>query len=161
MNWSVDASDVVSGEATLFPDYPPTQDEIFHSLVKPSDLDSTAQEILQVLFTSLLVLEKHLPVDHLCGRVLDNPSQRLVTETKSVPTSNTISERDFANLDCLLREKPNATTVALKGLSCSLTTKQLSGCMKNHLKTEKLFSREHARSHLSSEICTNRGGRKS
>jgi len=114
--WSVDASDVVSGEVTLFPDYPPTQDEIFDSLVKPSDLDSTAQEILQVLFTSLLVLVKRLLVDHLPGGVLDNPSQQLVTETKSVPNSNTVSERDFAKLDRLLWEKPNATTVALEGL---------------------------------------------
>ena len=33
-----------------------------------------------------------------------------------MPNSNTISERDFAKLDRLLREKPNATTVALEGL---------------------------------------------
>jgi len=32
---------------------------------------------------------------------------------KSVPNSNTISERDFTKLDRLVREKPNATTVVL------------------------------------------------
>lgn len=45
--------------------------------------------------------------------MLDKPSQQLVTETKSVPNSNTVSE---AKLDHLLREKPNATTIALEGL---------------------------------------------
>ena len=114
--WSIDASDVVSAEAMLFPDYSPTQDAIFDSLVKPSDLDSTVQEILQFVFTSLLVLVNRLLVDHLPGGVLDMPSKQLVTETKSVPNSNTISERDFTKLDRLLREKPNATTIALEGL---------------------------------------------
>lgn len=45
--------------------------------------------------------------------MLDKPSQQLVTETKSVPNSNTVSE---AKLDHLLREKPNATTIVLEGL---------------------------------------------
>ena len=48
--------------------------------------------------------------------MLEKPTKQLVTETKSVPNSNTVSERDFAKLDRLLREKPNATTIALEGL---------------------------------------------
>ena len=33
-----------------------------------------------------------------------------------MPKSNVISERDFAKLDRLLREKPNATTLCLEGM---------------------------------------------
>ena len=40
--------------------------------------------------------------DHLPGGIYDNPSARLVSETKSVPKTNTVSERDFAKLDRLL-----------------------------------------------------------
>ena len=54
--WSEDASDVVSGEAVLYSDYKPTPDAIFDSLGKPCDLDSTVQEILQVVCTSLTIL---------------------------------------------------------------------------------------------------------
>ena len=75
---------------------------------KPSDLDATVQEILQVVFSSLALLVSRLLEDHLPGGVFD--------ETKSVPNSNTVSERDFAKLDRFLMEKPNATTLALEGL---------------------------------------------
>ena len=54
--------------------------------------------------------------DHLPGGVLDKLNQQLLEKTKSVPNSNTISEGDFAKLDSLLREKPNATTLALEGI---------------------------------------------
>ena len=104
----MDASEVVSGEARLFQDYSPTKDEIFNSLTKLCDLDSTVQEILQVIFTSLVVLITRLLEDHLPGGVLEKPTKQLVTETKSVPNSNTVSERDFAKLDRLLREKPQS-----------------------------------------------------
>ena len=33
-----------------------------------------------------------------------------------MPNTNVISERDFAKLDRLLREKPNATTLCLEGM---------------------------------------------
>ena len=37
-------------------------------------------------------------------------------ETKSVPKTNVISERDFAHFDRLLRETPNATTLSLEAM---------------------------------------------
>ena len=33
-----------------------------------------------------------------------------------MPKTNTVSERDFAKLDRLLREKPNASTLALEAM---------------------------------------------
>ena len=40
----------------------------------------------------------------------------MLRETKSVPKTNVVSERDFAQLDRLLREKPNASTLSLEGM---------------------------------------------
>ena len=44
----------------------------------------------------------------------DATNVSLVAETKSVPKTNTISERDFAQLDRFLREKPNASILSLE-----------------------------------------------
>ena len=46
----------------------------------------------------------------------DATNVSLVVETKSVPKTNTISERDFAQLDRFLREKPNASILSLEAL---------------------------------------------
>ena len=48
--------------------------------------------------------------------MLDSPDEQLQSETRSVPNSNVVSERDFARLDWLLREKPNATTLSIEAL---------------------------------------------
>ena len=54
--------------------------------------------------------------DHLPGGVYDNPSAQLEVETGSAPNTNVISERDFAKLDRLLCEKPNASTLTLEAM---------------------------------------------
>ena len=54
--------------------------------------------------------------DHLAGGKYDNITETLREETLSVPNTNTISERDFAQLDRLLKEKPNATMLSLEAL---------------------------------------------
>ena len=40
----------------------------------------------------------------------------IVQETRSVPTANLNPERDFAILDRLMSQKPNATYIALESL---------------------------------------------
>ena len=40
----------------------------------------------------------------------------LLAETKSVLNTNIVSKRDFAQLDCLLCQKPNATTLCLEAM---------------------------------------------
>ena len=114
--WSFDATDVLSGDAVLFDDFPPVDDAIFQSLIKPSEYDATAQEILHILFSSLSLLVSHFVEDHLPDGKYDNPSHLLQAETKSVPKTNVVSERDFAQLDRLLHQKPNATTLCLEGM---------------------------------------------
>ena len=107
---------MLHGEAVLYPDFPPTEDAIWHSLIAPTSLDSLTQEIMQILFHAFSILLSRLVCDHLPGGVLDEPSTPLKSQTKSVPKTNTISERDFAKLDRLLREKPNATTLSLEAI---------------------------------------------
>jgi len=115
-NWSQDATSVMSGEAVLYSDFLPTKDQIYESLFAPSVYDATAQELLEVIFGAFSSLISRLVEDHLPNGKYDNPSAELVAETKSVPTTNVISERDFAQLDRFLREKPNATTLSLEAM---------------------------------------------
>ena len=114
--WSVDASSVMSGDAVVFTDFPPTVDSIHTSLFAPSDYDDTVEEILCVLFSAFSSLLTRLVADHLPSGEYDAAKEALTEETKSVPTTNTISERDFAQLDRLLREKPNATILSLEAM---------------------------------------------
>lgn len=56
-------------------------------------------------------------VDHLSGGIYDvKLTEDKLKQTASVSKTNTISERDFAQLDRLLREKPNATTMSIEAM---------------------------------------------
>lgn len=113
-NWSVDATSVISGEAVIFDDFPPSIDSIHASLFAPSEYDAIVEEILCVLFSAFSSLLMRLVEDHLPGGRYDNIDETLREESRSVPKTNTISERDFAQLDRLLREKPNASVLSLE-----------------------------------------------
>ena len=114
--WSTDASKLVHGEVVLYPEFPPSEDAVWHCLIAPSESDSTTQEILQIIFHAFSALLTRLLSDHLPGGVHDNPCAQLQSETKSVPKTNVISERDFGQLDRLLCEKPNASTLSLEAM---------------------------------------------
>ena len=60
----------------------------------------------------LLVTERMLE-DHLPGGIHNQSSY---VETKPVPKTNKVSERDFALLDRLLQQKPNASTIAIESI---------------------------------------------
>ena len=65
---------------------------------------------------SFEALARRLLQDHLPGGKYHNAEKILQMETESVPTTNTISERDFGKFDRLLQEKPNATALAIEGM---------------------------------------------
>ena len=115
-DWSVNASSVIAGEAVVFDDFPPTVDSIHASLFAPSEYDAVVEELLCVLFSAFSSLLLRLVEDHLPGGKFDNADETLVTDTTSVPKTNTVSERDFAQLDRLLREKPNASILSLEAM---------------------------------------------
>ena len=115
-DWSVNASSVIAGEVVIFDDFPPTVDSIHASLFAPSEYDAVVEELLCVLFSAFSSLLLRLVEDHLPGGKFDNADETLVTDTTSVPKTNTVSERDFAQLDRLLREKPNASILSLEAM---------------------------------------------
>ena len=114
--WALNATDVLLGEAILFADFPPSQDVIWQHLITPSEYDPLVLVILQTLFHAFSALVARLVDDHLPGGKHDEPTPQLEVQTASVPKTNVISERDFAKLDRLLREKPNATTLSLEAM---------------------------------------------
>jgi hypothetical protein len=63
----------------------------------------------------LLVLERQAQ-DQLPGGKYHQPSEAMKKQAASVPTTNTISERDFAILDILIRTKPAANVSTLESL---------------------------------------------
>ena len=69
--------------------------------------------MLQIIFTSFATTVQRLLLDHLQGGIYYSVADsNLVEETASVPTTNVSPERDFALLDRLMSEKPNATHIA-------------------------------------------------
>jgi len=84
------------------------------------------------------MLLNHLPG----GQYHSVTDKRLIEETANVPTTNVQPEREFAIFDRLLREKPNATSIALESMilfSHNKTSKWLN--QKTFTGREKLIQR--------------------
>ena len=129
--WSEDASSLLTGEARLFPDIPLKIDNIFDSLLVPDENNTTVLEILQALFTAFATLFRRMVADHLGDTYKDVTDD----EIASVPKTNVVSERDFAQLDRLLRQKPNASTLALEAMILFANNKTASW-LKSKTETE-------------------------
>ena len=115
--WGNDSQVVIENQVFLFEDYTNTTDEVALHIFESSEEDSMVQEILQILFKSFSLTIQRLLIDHLPGgefHGVTDPS--IVLETESVPKTNVTPERNFAVLDRLLSEKPNATYIALESL---------------------------------------------
>ena len=110
--WGNDSQGVIENQVFLFEDYTNTTDEVALHIFESSEEDSMVQEILQTLFKSISLTIQRLLIDEFHG--VTDPS--IVLETKSVPKTNVTPERNFAVLDRLLSEKPNATYIALESL---------------------------------------------
>ena len=129
--WSEDASSLLTGEARLFPDIPLKIDNIFDSLLVPDENNTTVLEILQALFTAFATLFRRMVADHLGDTYRDITDD----EIASVPKTNVVSERDFAQLDRLLQQKPNASTLALEAMILFANNKTASW-LKSKTETE-------------------------
>ena len=116
--WAFDATSILNGSAKLFQEHYRI-DDVSKVLLQPSENDALVQEILRTIFSGFSALLQRMVADHLSGGEFDvdlakHPEKR--KETASVQKTNTVSERDFAQLDRLLREKPNATTMSLEAM---------------------------------------------
>ena len=101
--------------------------------------DATTQEILEILFSAFSSLISRLVEDHLLDGKYHNLSAKLIAETKSVPTTNVISERDFAKLDRFLREIPNASTLSLEAMIMFTNNKTASWLNTKTLKERRIY----------------------
>ena len=81
-DWSSDPSSV---NAFIYDDFPPTEDNIYHSLFSESKHDDTVCEILKLLFSAFHRHLDHLVENHLPGGKYDNYTDSLSKETASVP----------------------------------------------------------------------------
>ena len=84
----------------------PVEDGVWHSLLAHSSSDVITLETTDYILKSSDETAGGMYYDHL--------TPQLQNETSSVPKANTVSECDFAKLDRLLREKPNASTLTLE-----------------------------------------------
>ena len=120
--WSKDASNVIDGSARLSKVADVHVDEVWDTLTcsqtEVPESDAKTQELLQLVFAAFALTTERMLIDHLPGGKFhhDSADSRLTEETASVPTTNIAPERDFAVLDRMLREKPNASTAALEAM---------------------------------------------
>ena len=112
--WGCDAQNLMDNKDRLFGEL--THDgDVFESLFKQSS--AYTMELLQLLCKSFSLTIQRLLLDHLPGGQFHDVSDpEVITETKSVPKTNVTPERDFAVLDRLISEKPNATYIALESM---------------------------------------------
>lgn len=70
------------------------------------------------MFKGFSTTTQRLLLDHLPGGKHHTQSEDILDlqDVASVPTTNTSPERDFAILDRLLREKPNAKLIAIESM---------------------------------------------
>lgn len=106
---------VMKGERTPFEPKLLKDDEIWEALSSQTQHDSSVEHILLSLFKSFeLLLERVLSDHQPVLLAAAEKKDKVKSQTTSVKTTNTISERDFAQFDRLLRQKPNASTIALE-----------------------------------------------
>ncbi|MES9884866.1 MAG: hypothetical protein ABW185_28810 [Sedimenticola sp.] len=118
--WAQDASHVLSGVSLFDEDEVSiTKDAVYDSLFAPSEnlvLETYTQMALELCFGGMLLILERQAKDQLPGGRYWDLDPHTVQRMSSVPTTNTASERDFAQLDILMRTKPSASTVALESI---------------------------------------------
>ncbi len=73
------------------------------------DMEAFTPAALEMIVTGTVLILERQAKDQLEGGMFFGRSEELQNSAKNVPTTNTISERDFAILDILVRLKPAAT----------------------------------------------------
>ena len=95
------------------------EDCVLKELLRPCQNHETeilTQQALELMCGAILLVLERQCTDQLPGGKYHNPTNEMKMQSSSVPTSNIISERDFAIFDNLLKAKPNASVTALEAL---------------------------------------------
>lgn len=99
--------------------------------VDDDELNVLTIEALQIILINFLIIIERQLSENLPGGKLNEHTEgvngeQLRTESVTVSATNIVSERDFANLDRLHRDKPNANLIALEGMILFSNNKTLS-----------------------------------
>ena len=116
---SKDSSSLLEGKSIFSEEISPVEkNAVFHKLIVCDDEDFNAltQQALELICSALLLVLERQCEDQLPGGKYFSPSESLLRQASNAPTTNIISERDFAVFDVLLRQKPAASTAALEAL---------------------------------------------
>ncbi|KAK3084521.1 hypothetical protein FSP39_014699 [Pinctada imbricata] len=95
------------------------KDDIYESLFKDTgepSFDAYTQMALELISGGMLLILERQAKDQLPGGKFFEPSFDETVRASNVPTTNTCSERDFAQLDVLMRCKPSAGTTAYESI---------------------------------------------
>lgn len=139
-SWNNDASEFANGKSKLDSAGDVDVNEVWNALTETSEGDSMTKELLQLLFGTFSITTQRMLIDHLPGGKFYSSDDKQNEEISSVPTTNVAPERDFAILDRLLHEKPNATSIALEAMILFSHNKTASWLDKQSSKNkEQLF----------------------
>ena len=113
--WAKDSEEVLYGRATPFQNATIEKDIVYATLTTAHQTDESTKRILQVMFSELIPKWEKWFAEHLPGGLYSNPTSELTEEAAHVPTTNIVSERDFAQLDRARTIAPHANTEYFEG----------------------------------------------
>eukprot|EP00117_Sycon_ciliatum_P048351 scpid60247/ scgid34434/ len=122
--WAEDASDLLDGSGRPFPEADVhTATPVFDALVEPASSDAEVKEVLQLLAATFHSYMARAWSAYLPGGDLTTAD---TASMRHLPKTNVLSEHDFGQLDRFLREKPNATTLAIESMIMLANNKTMS-----------------------------------
>ena len=141
-----DISGFMTGENVPFSAVRIKKDDLWVALTLSSPLDPLVEQILVACFKSIELLVERVLED------LHPAEEAERSQTLSVKKTNTVSERDFGQLDRLIREKPHATTLALEAhiifsnnKTASWFTSQSTEVQSELMETARKMTQKHKR----------------
>lgn len=139
--WAKDSSSLLHHEDIVFPGTEINRDEVYDKLFKVQN-DTTDQltlEALQIVMASfLLLINRQVGDTFPYTDSVSLTSDNIRMETKLMPKTNTISERDFDQLDLIKRTKPNMSVFSIEASIMFSNNKscQFLSSMDTHKKNE-------------------------
>ena len=96
------------------------QDDLYDYVMEPLEdghIHSMCVQALQLICCALLLILERQCQDNLPSGKYWEPTEDMKARYANVPATNVIGERDFALLDLMVRQRPNAQTITLEALT--------------------------------------------
>ena len=104
--WADDSSSLLFNQEIIFDDNIAEvhRDDLFFCLFDSDDIELNilTQQALEIIFHTFVILLERQGTDQLPCRKYWQPSEQLKKQAANVPTTNVVSERDFAVFDMLI-----------------------------------------------------------